>query len=275
MTNKPPASQFYWNDFTCDVDTWSNEEVGAYMRLLASEWTNGPLPKDMKRLSRIARQDHESFLQMWDEVLSSKFHLRSGRWCNKRMEDERLKMQKRAKVRAKLGKQGAKKRWKRDSIAKAIVKPMANEWQRKIEDRRVKKEDKTPPEEQEKVLIEETVTKIEELFDKWWSEYPNKVDKERAMKLFSQAIAETPEKKRRQLIKDLFGKLAAYKQSPKWLKDDGEYVPMPSTWLHRKRWQDEIKTREQAAKEKEAADQERYKEMEEAAARRNTNKRSR
>ncbi|MNY63023.1 hypothetical protein D3C86_1999290 [compost metagenome] len=27
-----------------------------------------------------------------------------------------------------------------------------------------------------------------------------------------------------------------------WLKDGGKYVPMPTTWLNGRRWEDEVKT---------------------------------
>lgn len=33
--------------------------------------------------------------------------------------------------------------------------------------------------------------------------------------------------------------LTAQKKSPQWLKNNGQYIPMPSTWLNGKRWEDE------------------------------------
>ena len=43
---------------------------------------------------------------------------------------------------------------------------------------------------------------------------------------------------------DLFTKimqgLVRWKQSPDWLKDDGQFIPYPATWLNGRRWEDEI-----------------------------------
>ncbi len=42
---------------------------------------------------------------------------------------------------------------------------------------------------------------------------------------------------------DLFAKIMAaldwQKKSPTWIKDDGQFIPYPSTWLNGQRWEDE------------------------------------
>ena len=62
---KAPAFQFYASDFLTDTQSWETEEVGIYIRLLANEWVNGPLPNDEKRLARIAGCDTETFKNHW------------------------------------------------------------------------------------------------------------------------------------------------------------------------------------------------------------------
>ena len=39
--------------------------------------------------------------------------------------------------------------------------------------------------------------------------------------------------------------LTAQKKSPQWTKNNGQYIPMPSTWLNGKRWEDEVQTQSQ------------------------------
>lgn len=39
--------------------------------------------------------------------------------------------------------------------------------------------------------------------------------------------------------------LTAQKKSPQWTKNNGQYIPMPSTWLNGKRWEDEVQTQTQ------------------------------
>jgi hypothetical protein len=51
--NKPPAFQFYVDNFvegTCDL---TPHDVGCYMRLLCFQWTRGSIPDDVAKLERI------------------------------------------------------------------------------------------------------------------------------------------------------------------------------------------------------------------------------
>ena len=50
---QPPAFQLYAADFYMDTISWSPEEIGAYLRLLLTEWINGPLENDPKALAAI------------------------------------------------------------------------------------------------------------------------------------------------------------------------------------------------------------------------------
>ena len=34
--------------------------------------------------------------------------------------------------------------------------------------------------------------------------------------------------------------LSLLKNSDEWTKDDGKYIPHPSTWLNQRRWEDEV-----------------------------------
>jgi uncharacterized protein YdaU (DUF1376 family) len=91
--DKPPAFQLYAADFTMDTDTWTLEEVGLYVRLLFSEWVNGPLPNDPKKLQRIARTNKKTFNLCWT-LVSTKFVSNcEGKLQNLRLEYTRQKQQ--------------------------------------------------------------------------------------------------------------------------------------------------------------------------------------
>ena len=112
MSMKPPAFQFYPDDFiggTCDL---SAKEVGAYIRLLCFQWSKGKIPSDRNKLSRIAGT------AVTDEVLS-KFP--DG--MNQRLESERIKQSEHREAKKKAGENGAKKRWQNHSTP--IVLPLA------------------------------------------------------------------------------------------------------------------------------------------------------
>lgn len=80
--NKPPAFQFYADDFIGGTVCFSAQEVGAYMRLLCYQWGNGSIPNDAKTLKRIAGVS-----------VSKSVQLKFPNGINPRLEAERQKQQ--------------------------------------------------------------------------------------------------------------------------------------------------------------------------------------
>ena len=69
MTKKhSPAFPCYAENFFTDVITWSNEEVGCYLRLLLIEWTNGHLPFDAKKLRKICQISEKKWPKIWNQI---------------------------------------------------------------------------------------------------------------------------------------------------------------------------------------------------------------
>ena len=71
------------------------------------------------------------------------------------------------------------------------------------------------------------------LFDRFWKTYPNKVGKDAARQAFDKRNPDDA------LVDLMVSAVELQKQSSKWTKDDGEYIPHPATWLNQGRWQDE------------------------------------
>ena len=71
-------------------------------------------------------------------------------------------------------------------------------------------------------------------FPLFWERYPKKLAKRDAEKAFAKI---KPDEKLFNLILE---KLELYKQSEAWLKDGGQFIPYPATWLNGRRWEDEI-----------------------------------
>ena len=67
-------------------------------------------------------------------------------------------------------------------------------------------------------------------FEDFWSAYPNKKDKQKAKKAW---LKNSPS-----LVKVL-NALKVQKKSEQWTKDDGRFIPLPTTWLNGARWEDE------------------------------------
>jgi len=74
----------------------------------------------------------------------------------------------------------------------------------------------------------------EQLFDEFWERYPKKRSKGRAERAW---VKIKPDE---QLFKAILDGLERAKTSDEWLRDDGQYIPHPSSWLNAKGWEDEL-----------------------------------
>lgn len=109
MTN-PPAFQLYAADFLIDTLDWTPAQVGAYCRLLFTEWVNGPLPNNMSELARIAGvPDVRTMYKMWHAKLGKKFIENGGNFLiNKRLEQTRVEQEEYRKKQSEAGLKGVK-----------------------------------------------------------------------------------------------------------------------------------------------------------------------
>jgi uncharacterized protein YdaU (DUF1376 family) len=126
---KPPAFQFYADDFLAGVADMTQAEVGAYILLLCHQWSRGEIPADPARAALIAKGDVPAHV-------IEKFP--GGK--NERLERERQKQADYRAAQADRGKSGADKRWNGKCHSKrhskrhgasngvAIKAPMANAW---------------------------------------------------------------------------------------------------------------------------------------------------
>ena len=71
-------------------------------------------------------------------------------------------------------------------------------------------------------------------FEEFWKAYPNRKGKGAAEKSWKKT-AGVP-------LPDILAAVAAQSKSRQWLKDGGQYIPMPATWLNQKRWLDEVES---------------------------------
>jgi uncharacterized protein YdaU (DUF1376 family) len=65
-------------------------------------------------------------------------------------------------------------------------------------------------------------------FEEFWSSYPNKKD----------WLKHSPN------LTKVLSALKAQKNSEQWKKDNGQFIPLPTTWLNGARWEDEVTTKE-------------------------------
>jgi len=70
-------------------------------------------------------------------------------------------------------------------------------------------------------------------FEIFWGAYPNKKAKIEAFKAWVSVNGKRPE------ISFILEAIKKQKASPVWIKDGGQFIPHPSTWLRAGRWDDE------------------------------------
>ena len=71
-------------------------------------------------------------------------------------------------------------------------------------------------------------------FDEFWKAYPRKVGKGTAKKAWERL------KPTAGLRSTMLAAIETQKQSTQWRRDNGQFIPNPSTWLNQSRWEDEL-----------------------------------
>ena len=76
----------------------------------------------------------------------------------------------------------------------------------------------------------EILSDEEVLFNQFWAIYPKKVDKKGSFRAFKNIS------KLKETFPGILQALEIQKQSPQWTKDNGQYIPNPTTYIHQERW---------------------------------------
>ena len=69
-------------------------------------------------------------------------------------------------------------------------------------------------------------------FEAFYAAYPKKVDPTGTAKAFGK-VDPNPE-----LLAVMLAAIERQKKTPGWVKDDGQFIPYPATWLNQRRWED-------------------------------------
>lgn len=75
---------------------------------------------------------------------------------------------------------------------------------------------------------------IDPAFARFWQAYPRRVGKQDALAAWLKLAPDEP------LVEKILGAVELHKAQTDWLRDGGQYIPYPASWLNGKRWDDEI-----------------------------------
>ena len=110
-------------------------------------------------------------------------------------------------------------------------KPKANQKQKKAN----RKQEQEKEQEKEQMLYPPLPPEGDEKapFEIFWDAYPKKKGKAKAMDAFAKAIKKTD-------LDTMLAAIEAQKLSHDWQKENGQFIPYPSSWLNGCRWEDEV-----------------------------------
>jgi len=91
-------------------------------------------------------------------------------------------------------------------------------------------------------IVGEVLPEDEKMFLEFWAAYPKKVDKKGSERAFKNI------KKLKSVFPEIMSALEVQKQSEQWSKNNGQFIPNPTTYIHQERWTtvtetDEIQTK--------------------------------
>jgi hypothetical protein len=92
-------------------------------------------------------------------------------------------------------------------------------------------QEKDQEQEQEKSKKKEST--FSEEFISFWNEYPKKTGKGDAWRIWKKISSPA------EILQVILAALVWQKQTDQWRKANGQYIPMPSTYLNQQRWLDE------------------------------------
>lgn len=100
---------FFWKDFQLATGNWTDEQVGAYLRLLIWSWDKDGLPGQESEVQKIGKWTAAAWRRIWS-VVGEKFEYRAGRLVNARQEEIRAAVG----WRSDSARASAEARWARD-----------------------------------------------------------------------------------------------------------------------------------------------------------------
>ena len=220
-------------DYARDTAHLSMMEHGAYNLLLDRYYaTEQGIPADqVHRLARARTREERAAV---DAVLQEFFTLQEGVWTHKRAEAELVKAQARIQAAQENGRRGGRPKQNQEKpsglLLGSVLETQIKAHQSPDTKHQSVKQNPLPP---AGVGASDKVHEFPPGFDRFWQAYPRKTAKPQAAKAFARLRPDEP------LLLRMLAALALQRQSAQWQRDDGQFIPHPSTWLNGRRWEDE------------------------------------
>lgn len=227
----------YIGDFQRDTAHLSLTERGAYRAMMDYYYASEkPLPNCLDAICRIAGAVN-AIERKAVKVAISMFEVRGGALWHKRIEAELEKAGERSDTNREIAvAREARKRADRESRTEHEQSTNRAPYVPRIVTRTEHEQSTksvTSNQEEEKKKQKLCADAQSDAFVKFWSAYPRKVAKPHALKSWIKL------KLGRDDLPQILAGVARARRSDQWLRDDGQFVPHPASWLNDRRWEDE------------------------------------
>ena len=207
--------QFHIRDYLTKTRHLTLLEDLAYRRLIDTYYTEEqPLPADPARAARlIAMPDNVDEVTA---VLDEFFTLEDSGWTNQRCDFEITKYHGKADSARRANKAKVEKKSLKSELVTELKSEPFQDATSKPKNQRTSKP---------------SISLVG--FESFWSSYPRKTAKTEALRAFTKI---NPDE---QTLAKMVAAVERSKLSTDWTKDNGQFIPFPSTWLNQRRWEDE------------------------------------
>jgi uncharacterized protein YdaU (DUF1376 family) len=246
-----PYMQLYVADYLADTAHLTTAEHGAYLLLLFNYWQRGESfkAKDERtlngRLASVARMSNEEFAVV-KETISEFFEISENEWFHCRIERDLEAVNSKSAKASNAGKLSAQRRAEKKAVdiegnsnGRSTDVQRTNERSFNHTDTDTNTDtDKYKPIDRNSAQIvpiaqpkpEPRTSALDGEFSEFWKRYPKKVGKDKALQAW---------KKKKPRIDDVMFALSWQIASDQWTKEEGKYIPNPTTYINEGRWKDE------------------------------------
>jgi uncharacterized protein YdaU (DUF1376 family) len=215
-----------WRKSTAYYDMTAAEQ-GVYRNLLDELWLrDGEIPKDERVLAQIGG-DFRAWKKVRAAVLSRFYETETG-YRHHTHDEICLESKKRAERQRRYRE---RKRNKTDNVTGDVCpSPSPSPSPSPLTDERI-----PPPSEAraKRSRMSVSAPTYPEAFAAFWTAYPNKKAKSRALKAWKR-------QKAHEHLETILAAVEAQKASRQWTDEGGKFVPYPEKWINGRQWEDEV-----------------------------------
>jgi len=275
---KPHYFPFYYQDFFHGTRRFTLAQRGAYLELICECWELGTIKEhdfahikaaffaEERSGERALESGEERALESgekgirkgrrkaleWGEVMAKFYTVKGGGYRHRKVDTIREGVKLRseiAKKNGRLGGQATSSKRVANAIANAVAKQVANDPAKKrllnLKSKilnlktkslkpKTKIKDLNPLNTKSKIKDLNSLNIWSNFFDQeFWPAWPYKVKKQEARRMMKKINPDV------ELQETIMKALAQQKHCEQWTKDNGKYIPQPTSWLNGKRWEDE------------------------------------